>query len=1188
MNPLPEASIAGNIQVCNNSTAPLVTFTGDNGTANYIFTYEVNGGTNQTVTSSGPTATVTQLTGTGGTFVYTLISVEDANGCSQLLGGTATVIVNVPLVAPIVSASQSICYSSGTAALNATPATGGTGPFSYQWQRSPNGLAPWTNVKTNSTSFAPGILTRTYYYQVIATDAGSPACGNVTSNIVKITVAQPFTQPEIGSNQTICYNTVPSALSVTTLATGSTSGFSYIWEQSIDGLNWDETGFTGISYTPAALTATTWYRVIGSDLSVPSCGYVFSSNTVKITVQDEVIPGVIASAQSVCWGTAPTLLTGPVATGSGTISYQWQISTDGTTFNNIDLATGIDYQSGNLTEDTWYRRVASSTLNGNVCTAYSDVKVTVIPLPLTDAPEAVEACDSYTLPPLIVGNYYTVSGKTGNKLLVGESITSTATLYVYAETGTTPNCWVENSFTVTINTPPVATITVIGSTTVCYGGSVTLTASEGTAYLWSPCGGTTQSIVVTQSGDYSVTVYNGICFATSAPITITINTEVSGTVVSQTDIDCNISAGGLVIQGTGGTSNEPGTNYDYRIDGGHFTGNGFFNDVSAGAHTIEIRDAIGCTGTIQVFIESNTTAPEAPLASVTAQPTCTVQTGTITVSSALAGLTFSIDGNNYTNTNGIFTGVTAGTYYVTAKNSYGCISAPSSAVIINTQPTAPEAPIITVVNNCNGTSTLSTTAAGTLLWSTNESSASITVNAAGTYTVTTTVNGCTSAAGSGVAAPKTAPATPVVTVANNCGGSVLSIPAGGTIAWSNGASTASITVTTGGTYTVTRTVDGCTSLAGLGTAAPKIIPATPVVTVANNCGSSVLSIPAGGTIAWSNGASTASITVTTAGTYTVTRTVDGCTSLAGSGTAAPKTPPFATIAYIGSPFNRSVSGTVNVTRTGTTGGIYTASPAGLAINSLTGAITPSTSGIATYTVTYTVANPGCPTFTTTTSVAIVQPSGTNTTVLTYIGHLSVVVNNQATLTAILTNSSGRGISGKTITFTIGSQSITATTNGSGRASVKMLVTQLPGVYTVNAGFNGDNTYKNSNDNEVFTINPGLYASSSNVNKNTVASDNSEEITTAIAPEVGYADLKVYPNPFSEKLRFEFVSPEAVNARIELYDMTGRMVKTIFEQPINGGISYEAEFRPETIISGMYIYRVILGEAIYNGKVVFKK
>jgi hypothetical protein len=102
------------------------------------------------------------------------------------------------------------------------------------------------------------------------------------------------------------------------------------------------------------------------------------------------------------------------------------------------------------------------------------------------------------------------------------------------------------------------------------------------------------------------------------------------------------------------------------------------------------------------------------------------------------------------------------------------------------------------------------------------------------------------------------------------------------------------------------------------------------------------------------------------------------------------------------------------------------------------------------------------------------------------------------------------------------------------------------------------------------------------------STKSAEIATAITPDFESADLKVYPNPFSEKLRFEFVSPESVNARIDLYDMTGRLVKTIFEQPIEGGVSYEAEFRPETVISGMYIYRMVMGKDVYNGKVVFKK
>jgi hypothetical protein len=59
------------------------------------------------------------------------------------------------------------------------------------------------------------------------------------------------------------------------------------------------------------------------------------------------------------------------------------------------------------------------------------------------------------------------------------------------------------------------------------------------------------------------------------------------------------------------------------------------------------------------------------------------------------------------------------------------------------------------VNNQDGTSTLPTTATGTLLWSTGATTASITVQTAATYTVTNNhASGCTSLQGSGVAAPK--------------------------------------------------------------------------------------------------------------------------------------------------------------------------------------------------------------------------------------------------------------------------------------------------------------------------------------------------------------------------------------------------------------------------------------------------
>ena len=118
------------------------------------------------------------------------------------------------------------------------------------------------------------------------------------------------------------------------------------------------------------------------------------------------------------------------------------------------------------------------------------------------------------------------------------------------------------------------------------------------------------------------------------------------------------------------------------------------------------------------------------------------------------------------------------------------------------------------------------------------------------------------------------PATPVVSVLNNCGTSTLSTTATGTLSWSTGETTSSITVSSSGDYTVTQTVDGYTSIAGSGTASPKTIPSRPTLTAGSTTtfcsgGSVVLTASAGTTYLWSNGAATQSITATTEGSYTV-------------------------------------------------------------------------------------------------------------------------------------------------------------------------------------------------------------------------------------------------------------------------------------------------------------------------------
>lgn len=161
------------------------------------------------------------------------------------------------------------------------------------------------------------------------------------------------------------------------------------------------------------------------------------------------------------------------------------------------------------------------------------------------------------------------------------------------------------------------------------------------------------------------------------------------------------------------------------------------------------------------------------------------------------------------------TAVQRGSYSVMVTNENGCSS--SSEAVEITVNSIPSAPVVRVADDC-GFSTLSTNATGNLLWNTGETTPSITVSNAASYTVTQTVNGCTSTLGSGTAAPKAAPVKPVVTAngATNffpVGSVTLSAPSGLTAYnWSNNATTQSITVNQSGSYSVVVTnADGCSS-----------------------------------------------------------------------------------------------------------------------------------------------------------------------------------------------------------------------------------------------------------------------------------------------------------------------------------------------------------------------------------------
>jgi uncharacterized repeat protein (TIGR03803 family) len=92
----------------------------------------------------------------------------------------------------------------------------------------------------------------------------------------------------------------------------------------------------------------------------------------------------------------------------------------------------------------------------------------------------------------------------------------------------------------------------------------------------------------------------------------------------------------------------------------------------------------------------------------------------------------------------------------------------------------------------------------------------------------------------------------------------------------------------------------------------------------------------------------------------------------------------------------------------------------------------------------------------------------------------------------------------------------------------------------------------------------------------------------VYPEPEPFDLRVYPNPFNDLLRFDFVPTADGQATIEIMDILGRKVSTVFDCPVEAGILYNAVFNPESIPVGVYIYRIKIGEKTTLGKVVYNK
>jgi hypothetical protein len=168
-------------------------------------------------------------------------------------------------------------------------------------------------------------------------------------------------------------------------------------------------------------------------------------------------------------------------------------------------------------------------------------------------------------------------------------------------------------------------------------------------------------------------------------------------------------------------------------------------------------------------------------------------------------------------------------------------------------------------------------------WSTGETTRSILAQTAGTYWVRTGTSTCYAQSSDKNVTMKSAPATPVITATGSTnlgtGGSVkLTSSSAHAYTWTTGSTQKYVTITTAGIYNVTVTGNnGCktTSANTIVTSSTCTPPAMPAITSSStnnilekNSSISLKASVSGGYL-WSTGETTQSITITTAGTYTV-------------------------------------------------------------------------------------------------------------------------------------------------------------------------------------------------------------------------------------------------------------------------------------------------------------------------------
>jgi hypothetical protein len=81
------------------------------------------------------------------------------------------------------------------------------------------------------------------------------------------------------------------------------------------------------------------------------------------------------------------------------------------------------------------------------------------------------------------------------------------------------------------------------------------------------------------------------------------------------------------------------------------------------------------------------------------------------------------------------------------------------------------------------------------------------------------------------------------------------------------------------------------------------------------------------------------------------------------------------------------------------------------------------------------------------------------------------------------------------------------------------------------------------------------------------------------------NIKAYPNPTNNLIRFEFSLPAGIEYKIDIYDISGRNVQTIKGLGQNNNQPVQWDIRNDHIKSGVYFYKFASSVFSTSGKII---